>query len=273
MSIIGQQDFIDNFNRSDCRFKIVLGEKGSGKSYLTAQLLRNVFGDKTISYINPTVDSIRQMIDTCYNVTNTHFYIIENADKLSIQARNALLKVTEEPPRNAYFVLLLRDINKIPKTLISRAEVHNIQPYKREEIKQYIQKSTSVSQFSSNQLDNIAIVCTNPGEVNYLLSQDVNKFAKLTKDLILNLDKLSGVESFKLADLISFKADSTGFDLDFVMMSVIRLAMYYGLKGNIDSNKCLSIINITNKYLNILRRVSVNKLALFDQWILKLKGY
>lgn len=271
--IVGQKDFMSAFYKSNSRLKIILGEKGSGKSYLTTHLLTNILGVRNISHISPNVDSIRQMIDTCYNVINTHVYIIEDADKMSIQARNALLKVTEEPPRDAYFVLLLRDLNKIPKTLISRGGVHKIQPYKKEEILKYIQGLTSAPQLSSNQLDTISIVCTNPGEVNYLLSQDINKFIRLTKDITLNLNKLSGVESFKLANLISFKVDSVGFDLEFVMTSVIRLAMHFGLKGDIDSNKCLSTINITNKHLNILRRVSVNKLALFDQWILGLKGH
>ena len=51
--------------------------------------------------------------------------IIKSADKMNINASNALLKTLEEPPSNTIFILLANQIEKLPITIRSRcAEFH-----------------------------------------------------------------------------------------------------------------------------------------------------
>ena len=48
--------------------------------------------------------------------------IIQQADRMSLQAANALLKTLEEPPGPAAIVLLARDLQAIPETIQSRCQ-------------------------------------------------------------------------------------------------------------------------------------------------------
>jgi DNA polymerase III subunit delta' len=49
--------------------------------------------------------------------------ILDDADKLSVEAGNALLKMLEEPPAQTVFVLVCQHLGSLPATVISRAQV------------------------------------------------------------------------------------------------------------------------------------------------------
>lgn len=57
----------------------------------------------------------------CYE-GNYKVIIIDEADKLTIEAANSLLKILEEPPEQTVFILLAEDMGKLPKTIISRCQ-------------------------------------------------------------------------------------------------------------------------------------------------------
>ncbi|MCB4757746.1 MAG: DNA polymerase III subunit, partial [Elusimicrobia bacterium] len=49
--------------------------------------------------------------------------IIEEADRMTVDAANALLKVLEEPPPNTQIILLLKNLHNVPTTIASRCVV------------------------------------------------------------------------------------------------------------------------------------------------------
>jgi DNA polymerase III subunit delta' len=51
---------------------------------------------------------------------------IENANKLTIEAQNALLKLIEEPPANTQIILSCNNIGRIIDTIISRCQIQHI---------------------------------------------------------------------------------------------------------------------------------------------------
>ena len=51
--------------------------------------------------------------------------IIENADRMQVNVRNALLKILEEPPRDCVFILLSSRRNAIMPTILSRVRTYN----------------------------------------------------------------------------------------------------------------------------------------------------
>ena len=59
------------------------------------------------------------------NATNKEklFIVFDNADYLNFQSWNALLKTIEEPPSNTIIILILENIKRIPKTIISRCHL------------------------------------------------------------------------------------------------------------------------------------------------------
>lgn len=51
--------------------------------------------------------------------------IIENADRMAVSVRNALLKILEEPPADCVFILLTSKRNAIMQTILSRVRTYN----------------------------------------------------------------------------------------------------------------------------------------------------
>lgn len=48
--------------------------------------------------------------------------MIDDADLLTIEAANCLLKILEEPPRQTVFILIAEDARKLPATILSRCQ-------------------------------------------------------------------------------------------------------------------------------------------------------
>lgn len=69
------------------------------------------------------VDNVRQILETATYFPlagNKKIYLIDEAHMLSKSAFNALLKMLEEPPSSAIFMLATTELNKVPDTVRSR---------------------------------------------------------------------------------------------------------------------------------------------------------
>lgn len=64
--------------------------------------------------------------------------LIERAEKMNLEAGNALLKSLEEPPGYVIFILLTENLLKLLPTIISRSQVVRFHPLARETIKEYL---------------------------------------------------------------------------------------------------------------------------------------
>lgn len=77
-----------------------------------------------------SVDNVRELIDSFRSLPPPGYrykiYIIDEVHMLSISAFNALLKSLEEPPPNTVFILATTDVHKIPETVISRCQRHDL---------------------------------------------------------------------------------------------------------------------------------------------------
>ena len=65
-------------------------------------------------------------------------YIVDEAEKMTAEAQNALLKTIEEPPAYAVIFLLTTNLGKLLPTILSRCVILNIQPVKDELIKRHL---------------------------------------------------------------------------------------------------------------------------------------
>ncbi len=63
---------------------------------------------------------------------DSKIYIIENADALTAQSQNALLKVLEEPPRAVYIILIAVSTDKILSTIKSRVQLISMELFSRD---------------------------------------------------------------------------------------------------------------------------------------------
>ena len=83
------------------------------------------------------VDPIRELAETIYiapNDLDVKFYLIPDADNMTPQAQNALLKMLEEPPSGVYFMLLCENSANLLPTVKSRAPILKLQKFSDEEL-------------------------------------------------------------------------------------------------------------------------------------------
>lgn len=66
--------------------------------------------------------------------------LIQNAHRMGASPANALLKVLEEPPADALFVLSARDAASLPQTIVSRCALYPLAPLSVEECEQALEQ-------------------------------------------------------------------------------------------------------------------------------------
>lgn len=272
MSIIGQKDLLENLKsllESGVvpRCIILRGGRRSGKTYLAKEISKLIAKYSVV--VGKSVDDIRTMIDLAYKVADTTCYTIDDLDKVSIGAKNCLLKVTEEPPRKAHLLLTCSNLSHVPETLISRSAVLHLKDYSEKSLAEYI-KSTDLN-FKPEEVELLVKFCSSPKEINYFLDKDIKKFAELIVR-ISNINELTGVESFKLSSQIKLKAEGEGFDLLMVMDKFCQYMLGQLRDERVEPNIGFDMLYVTKKHMKTIENGSLNLTSVFDMWILDLRG-
>jgi len=83
--------------------------------------------------------------------------IIKEADSLSLEAANALLKTLEEPKEKVVIILVAANLELIPATIVSRSQVLNFYPVKTDIIYNYLLKEHKVSRSLAKNLSKISL--------------------------------------------------------------------------------------------------------------------
>ncbi len=153
---------IDDFIEHPYHGLLIIGAKGSGKTsildYLATRLL-NIEPNKLASYPHllrltiegPTnsigIDTVHQLdrffgrvVSQPKNQQNqiTRVVIIDDAEYLSLDAQNALLKNLEEPPQDSVFLLSSTNSTKLLPTLLSRVRTIRLANPTQDDITSYL---------------------------------------------------------------------------------------------------------------------------------------
>jgi DNA polymerase-3 subunit gamma/tau len=99
---------------------------------------------------NTGVDAMRDVVveKASYQPVSGRYkvYIIDEVHMLSVSSFNALLKTLEEPPKNVVFVLATTDPQKVPATILSRAQRFD---FRRISPKEILRRLRNISQDES----------------------------------------------------------------------------------------------------------------------------
>ncbi len=74
-------------------------------------------------------------------------YIINEAEKMTPQAQNALLKTLEEPPSYAVILLLTSNVSALLPTIVSRCVALNMKPVADDLVKKYLMEQLKVTDY------------------------------------------------------------------------------------------------------------------------------
>lgn len=140
-----------------------------------------------------SVDDIREQLVNDIAIkpysSGHKIYIIPDANKMTEQAQNALLKTIEEPPEYAVIILLTETSETLLETIRSRCIVLNTRPLEKEQIKQYLIKSL---QMEPERAEIAAGFCQgNVGKaINFASSEDFQETKADTLRLVKQIDDM-----------------------------------------------------------------------------------
>ena len=262
--MIGQDKLLKDIDRlieQDLfpRFSIIVGEKGSGKKML-AKHIADTLKARKILLQEPKVAEVRDIIAQSNKLGKRTCYILADSDTISVNAKNALLKIAEEPPRDCYIIMTLADINNTLDTIKSRAQIFNMQPYAMIDIEFFC------GMMDDEEKDIVVDLCSTPGEVEQLKEQGIKEFYEYVEKVYGSIATVSGANSFKIANKLALK-DDKGYDLKLFWKAFIRVCMS-DTEHKEDNCKAEQI---TSRALQDLRIKGINKEGLFDMWILDIR--
>lgn len=259
---------------------------------------------------NRRIDDIRNLKETVvYPPNNLKYkvYIIDEAHMITREAFNALLKIMEEPPSHLVFILATTEIEKIPKTILSRVQKFEFNKIGREDIIKQIDIILSDRNITIEQEAKELIVKKAKGAMrdalsilDQVLSIDKNNFTLKDVENILGLVDFESLDKL-IANIISYnQKDSLDllFDLrnnnkddkDILdgLVGYFRDIMIYKTSQNqkyienldyldlikekiekISSDRIVSYLEILNDYSNRMK-ISDNSALLMEMAILRL---
>jgi DNA polymerase-3 subunit delta' len=101
-----------------------------------------------------SVDNIRQQVNGDIDIKpysgDYKIYIIDEAEKMNVQAQNALLKTLEEPPSYAVILLLATRAEAMLQTILSRCVVLNTKPVPDDLIKHYLMQKVEIPDYRAS---------------------------------------------------------------------------------------------------------------------------
>ncbi len=145
------------------------------------------------------VDDIRSQINGDMGIkpysSPYKIYIIQEAEKMTVQAQNALLKTLEEPPAYGVILLLVNNINSLLPTILSRCVVLDMKPVKDSLVMKYLMEEMQIPDYKAK-------VCTafargNIGKAKALASSD--EFDHIREEAV-NL--LKYVTDMEISDIV-----------------------------------------------------------------------
>ena len=175
------------------------------------------------------VDDIREQINDTIMVRpySSYYkvYIVDEAEKMTVQAQNALLKTIEEPPSYAVILLLTTNQDAFLPTILSRCVQLKLKPLRDEVVREYLVQSLGVEESQAEIY--AAFARGNLGKAIHLAESE--EFRVMYDALILMLKHLKDADISELLEYIR-KLKEENLDirgcLDFMQMWYRDVLMY-----------------------------------------------
>lgn len=222
--IIGHEEVRNEFDELIKKGKIshahiICGEDGIGKSFVAKELAAKILGKTEIKEyadliewkINKgkksiSVDQVRSIIEEVNKKPyegDKKVIIIHDADCVTIQGQNALLKTIEEPPHGVFIILLCETMGKLLDTIKSRCQLHKMKKLSREEMMDFIRRK--YGSLDDKEIKSTLAFSTGvPGKAEDFME---NKILKLIRnevmDILINIKKVDYNNIVKYAEKLT----------------------------------------------------------------------
>ena len=186
-----------------------------------------------------SVDDIRSQINNDIGVkpysSPYKVYNVDEAEKMNVQAQNALLKTIEEPPAYAVILLLTNNAEIFLPTILSRCVRLSLKAVPDEKIKAYLMENYEVPDYKADVC--VAFAQGNVGKAIELAeSEDFNEIKNSALQLIKRLDDIELYEMTEAVKQISNYKLKINDYFDLIMIWYRDVLLY---KATADVNKLI----------------------------------
>ena len=173
-------------------------------------------------------------------ISDRKVYIINDADKMTKEAQNCLLKTLEEPPEYSTIILIGSNENAFLNTIKSRCMIMTFKPISSDLIKKYMEETYGMQNISENMLE--AFQGSIGKAIN--LKDKKEQYEKIEK-AIQEMDTKNIIDCLQLCEDIYKEKDEIMNILEYVNIILLRMS-----KKNIKYANCIEIVENTKKRLN-----------------------
>ena len=184
-----------------------------------------------------SVDDIRHQLNNDVIIkpysSKYKIYIVDEAEKMSIQAQNALLKTIEEPPTYAIILLLTTNASAFLPTILSRCITLNLKTVKDDLIEQHLMRQYKIPDYQAKTC--VAFAQGNVGKAIRLASSE--EFNILKQKAISLMKKLDEMDLYEINDAVKEIAEYKNEAEDYLDLLVLwfRDILYFKSTNNINN--------------------------------------
>lgn len=192
-----------------------------------------------VTHEKPTtisVDDIREQVNNDIVIkpysSKYKVYIIDEADMMSVQAQNALLKTIEEPPAYAVIILLTENAETLLPTIRSRCVMLKLRNIKDQLVKKYLMEQMEIPDYKADVC--VAFAQGNMGKAIALATSEYfNEIKEESVHLLRNIDDMQVEELIAaVKKCVAYKLNITDY-LD-VIAIWYRDVLIYKATQNVD---------------------------------------
>lgn len=190
-------------------------------------------------------------------ISEKKVYIIDDADMMTTEAQNCLLKTLEEPPDFATIILIGTNENSFLTTIKSRCMIIHFNPISDLEMRKYLEENYQMKSITQNMLDLFQ------GSIGKAINlKDKKEQYENLERLIDNLSQKDLIDIAKMAEIL-YKSKEEIFEmLDYMNIVILKKA-----KEEYRYTNCIQIVEDTKKRLkqNANYDMSIDHMV-FNMW-------
>ena len=192
--------------------------------------------------LNIKIDQIRQMqskVSEAPIISEKKVYIIDDADLMTKEAQNCLLKTLEEPPEFVTIILIGSNESNFLSTIKSRCITIKFESLNPIEISDYLKNNFPDEDISSN-----IIEASNGSIGKALILKDKQDLYQSIDTIFNNIEYLDLIDTLNKAEII-YKSQDDKYDI----LEYINIILYKKSKENLQYLNAISIVEETKKRL------------------------
>lgn len=257
--MLGQEKLltlIDSFDLDTLPRSIILvGEYGSGKH----SVVKYIQDSLKLNSINITKSLNLQTIIDINEKPTPCIYFIE-CNSISEKEQNTILKLIEEPLRNAYIILLSENKYSLLPTVLNRCQVFELAPYSKEILTQFISSTCDESLLLE--------IGKTPGQIKELQSYNIKEIIDLGNKIFDKIKVANFANILTISNKLSFKDEKDKINFD-IFINVLLYCIKEKITLNTESN--YNVYTLTKELCSNSHLPNINKKYLFENYLTNLK--